>query len=112
MTLVRNFKCNVPGCNVPQADLPGLKIHRFPSPKEKARREKWLQFCLLDSESDPGGQMNICSVHFPVEAYQPQYQLLGRDRKDWRLNPDAVPTLYPPPDFVPEEFTEIIEEIE
>lgn len=111
MTQVWNYRCAVPKCHVRQDVLPSLKIHRFPNPKQASRREKWLRFCLFDS--DPGDTpLNICSAHFPDDAYQPQYRLLGRERKDWRLSMTSVPTLLPPSGFVPEEFTEIIEEVE
>ena len=53
----------------------------------------WLEFC-----ENPGGTgiKHLCSRHFTDDSYQLAFRLLGRDRKLWKLDTKAVPTLFPP----------------
>lgn len=81
------MNCAVPGC-VGGAEAQVVKRHFLP--KDPKRRAEWLKFCRITEDSP---KLRICSLHFPDEAYQTAYRVFGRDRRDWRLNPTAVPTL-------------------
>lgn len=53
-----------------------------------------MRFCGLIVDS-PSAKF-ICNLHFTEESYQASYRAMGRERKEWRLIEDAIPTLNHP----------------
>lgn len=93
-TMNLKHHCIVPGC-VPANPASILGKHSIPRKSDPVRRSAWLQFCGI--EADTLGRTHfMCSKHFADDAYQPAGRALGRDRREWRLMFDSVPTLFPP----------------
>ncbi|KAL1007700.1 hypothetical protein UPYG_G00090400 [Umbra pygmaea] len=87
--------CSVPGCFCYSQKQPYLSFHSFPIDGEV--RRKWIQAIRRDEGPNftvKRGSTYVCSRHFTSDDY-----VLGITVR--RLNPEAVPSLFPWNDFTP-----------
>jgi len=79
--------CTAPNCSNSRKN--NVKLFRFP--KDKVRREKWLQNCRRDKWT-PTAHSELCEVHFEKS----QFELNCQDGII-KLKPNSIPTLFKVP---------------
>ena len=88
--------CSVFGCNNTKRKTAGLGIKYFKFPKEKHRRQQWIQACSRGDVFNVDNAV-ICSMHFTSLDYKDdlKHRLLGTEApKNYRpLRDTAVPSL-------------------
>ncbi|XP_076056682.1 uncharacterized protein LOC143034471 isoform X2 [Oratosquilla oratoria] len=88
--------CSVFGCNSTKRKTAGLGIKYFKFPKEKYRRQQWIQACYRGDVFNVDNAV-ICSMHFTSSDYKDdlKHRLLGTEApKSYRpLTDTAVPSL-------------------
>jgi len=94
-------KCIAFGCSKTHKDK--VSLFKFPT-KSQLRRAWILQVKRTRDKWDgPSEHSTLCSDHFTVDCFEPM-SILSKQmdlKRQQRLKPDAIPTIFPRPASVP-----------